>query len=133
MDHCLWSDSYLGQFDALRPPFGEGLLPPNMESVKGGGILKIAERPTGVAFGVVLMMVGRSSPHIWLLWWVMAPAFFFGMIGGLGIPHLKCSIFSYMHVQMTRKLAFLMYCVIRRVEMIDFGIRDFIGTFTRGN
>jgi len=51
----------------------------------------------------------------------MALAFFFGMIGGLGIPHLKCSILNYMHVQMTRKLAFLMYCVIRRVEMIDFG------------
>ena len=54
-------------------------------------------------------------------WWVMALAFFFGMIGGLGIPHLKCSILSYMHVQMTRKLAFLIYCVIRRVGIIDFG------------
>ena len=53
---------------------------------------------------MILMMVGRSSPHIWLLWWVMAPAFFFGMIGGLGIPHLKCSVFSYMRGQMTRKL-----------------------------
>jgi len=54
-------------------------------------------------------------------WWVMALAFFFDMIGGLGIPHLKCSILSYMHVQMTRKLAFLIYCVIRRVGIIDFG------------
>ena len=96
-------------------------MPLNMERVKRGGILKIAERPTGVAFGVVLMMVGRSSPHIWLLWWVMAPAFFFGMIGGLGIPHLKCSILSYMHVQMTRKLAFLICWVIRRMGVIDFG------------
>ena len=97
-------------------------MPPNMERVKGGGILKFAEGPTGVVFGVVLMTVGRSSPNIWPSWWVMALAFFFGMIGGLGIPHLKCSILNYMCVQMTRKLAFLMYCVIRRVGIIDFGI-----------
>ena len=54
-----------------------------MERVKGGGILKNVEGPTGVVFGVVLMMVGKGSPNIWFLWWVMAPAFF-GMIGGLG-------------------------------------------------
>jgi len=47
-----------------------GLLPANMERVKGGGILKFAERPTGVVFGVVLMTVGRSSPNIWPSWWV---------------------------------------------------------------
>ena len=55
-----------------------------MERVKGGGILKNVEGPTGVVFGVVLMMVGKGSPNIWFLWWVMAPAFFLGMIGGLG-------------------------------------------------
>ena len=43
-------------------------------------------------------------------------------IGGLGITHLKCSILSCMHVQMTRKFAFLMFYTIRRVEMIEFGI-----------
>ena len=86
-----------------------------------------------MVFGVVLMMVGRGSPNIWLLWWVMAPAFFFGMIGGLGIPHLKCSILSYMHVQMTRKPAFLICWVIRRMGVIDFGTWDFIGIFMRGN
>ena len=52
----------------------------------------------------------------------MALVFFFGMIGGLGILHLKCSTLSYMCVQMTRKLAFLMYCVSKRVEMIVIGI-----------
>ena len=61
----------------------------------------------------------------------MALAFFFGMIGGLGIPHLKCFNLIYMRVQMTRKLAFLMYCVIWRVKMIDFGTWDFIGIFMR--
>ena len=37
----------------------------------------------------------------------------------IGDASLK--ILNYLHVQMTRKLAFLMHCVIRRVEMIDFG------------
>ena len=41
---------------------------------------------------------------------------------GLGIPHLECSILSYMHVQTTRKLAIFMYYIIRRVKMIEFGI-----------
>ena len=36
-----------------------------MERVKGGGILKSVEVPTGVVFGVVLMTVGRGSPNIW--------------------------------------------------------------------
>ena len=93
-----------------------------MERAKVGGILKFVDRPTGVVFGMVLMTVGRGSPNIWPLWWVMALVFFFGMIGGLGIPHLKCSILSYMRVQMIRKLAFLKYYVIRRVGIIDFGI-----------
>ena len=96
-------------------------MPLNMERVKRGGILKNAEGPTSVVFGVVLMTVGRGSPNIWLLWWVMVPAFFFGMIGGLGIPHLKCSILSYMRVQMTMKHAFLICWVIRRMRVIDFG------------
>ena len=34
-----------------------------MERVKGGGILKFAEGPMGVVFGVVLMTVGRGSPN----------------------------------------------------------------------
>ena len=55
-----------------------------MERVKGGGILKYAEGPTGVVFGVVLMTFGRDSPNIWPEEWVMALVFFFGMIGGLG-------------------------------------------------
>ena len=38
------------------------LLPPNMERVKGVGILKYVEGPMGAVFGVVLMMVGRASP-----------------------------------------------------------------------
>jgi len=40
-------------------------LPPNMERVKGGGILKFVDRPTGVVFGVALMTVGRGSLNIW--------------------------------------------------------------------
>ena len=108
-------------------------MPPNMERAKGGGILKNAEGPTGVVFGVVLMTVGKGSPNIWLLWWVMVPAFFFGMIGELGIPHLKCSILGHMHVHMTRKLAFLNCWVIRRMGVIDSGTWDFIGIFMRGN
>ena len=87
---------------------------------QGGGILKSAEGPTGAVFGMVLMKVGRDSPRP--QWWVMALVFFFGMIGELGISHLKCSILSYMRVQTTRKLAFLMYYIIRRVEMIEFRI-----------
>ena len=43
----------------------------------------------------------------------------FGHDRWIGDTSLK--ILSYLHVQMTRKFAFLMYCVIRRVEMIDFG------------
>ena len=42
---------------------------------------------------------------------------------------LKCFILNCMCVQMTRKLAFLMFYAIRRMEMIEFGILDFIGTF----
>ena len=60
-----------------------------MERVKGGGLLKNVEGPIGVAFGVVLISVGRDSPNTWLLRWEMVLAFVFGMIGGLGIPHLK--------------------------------------------
>ena len=74
-----------------------------MERVKGGGILKYAEGPMGVVCDVVLMTVGRGSPNIWLLCWGVVPALFFGMIGGLGTPHLKCSILSYMRALMTRK------------------------------
>ena len=96
-------------------------MPQNMERVKGGGILNNAKGPTGVVFGVVLMTIGRGSPNIWLLWWVMAPAFFFGMIGGSGIPHLKFFILNYMRAQMTRKSAFLIFWVIRRMGVIDFG------------
>ena len=48
-----------------EPISGGGLLPLNMERVKGGGILKYAEGPTGVVFGVVLMTFGRDSPNIW--------------------------------------------------------------------
>ena len=91
-----------------------------MERVKGGGLLKNVEGPIGVAFGVVLMMVVRGSPNTWLLWWVMVPAFFFGMIDGLGIPHLKCSILSYIHVSVTRKPAFLICWIIRRMGVVDF-------------
>ena len=93
-------------------------MPPNMERVKGSGILKYAEGPMGVVFDVVLMMVGRGSPNIWLLWWGVAPALFFGMIGGLGKPHLKCSILSYMRALMTRKPTFLICWVIRRMGVI---------------
>ena len=89
-----------------------------MERVKGGGILKNVEGPTGVVFDVVLMTVGRGSPNIWLLWWGMAPALFFGMIGGLGTPLLKCSILSYMRALMTRKPTFLICWVIRRMGVI---------------
>ena len=53
-----------------------------MTRAKGGGLLKIVEGHTGVAFGMVLMSVERGSPNTWLLWWVMVPAFVFGMIGG---------------------------------------------------
>ena len=35
---------------------------------------------------------------------------------------LKYSILNCMCVQMTRKLAFLMFYAIKRVEMIEFGI-----------
>ena len=63
-----------------------------MERIKGGGLLKFVEGPTSVVFGVVLMTVRRGSPNIWPWWWMMALAFFFGMIGGLGMPHLKYSI-----------------------------------------
>ena len=48
-----------------EPIFGGGLLPLNMERVKGGGILKYAKWPTGVVFGIVLMTFGRDSPNIW--------------------------------------------------------------------
>ena len=43
--------------------FGGGLLPSNMARIKGGGILKFVEGHTGVAFGMVLMSVGRGSPN----------------------------------------------------------------------
>ena len=46
--------------------------------------------------GVVFMMVGRVSPNMWPYWWVMALVFFFGMISGLEITHLKGSILSCM-------------------------------------
>ena len=46
-----------------EPVFGGGLLAPNMVRVKGGRLLKIVERHTGVAFGVVLLSVGRGSPN----------------------------------------------------------------------
>ena len=84
--------------------------------------MKFVQGPMCVVYGVVLTMDGRASPNMWPWWWVMALLFFFGMIGGLGITHLKCSILSCMHVQMTRKFAFLMFYTIRRVEMIEFGI-----------
>ena len=42
----------------------------------------------------------------------MALIFFFGMTGGLWITRLKCSILNYMPIQVTRKLAFLMFCAI---------------------
>ena len=48
-----------------KKPSGGGLLPLNMERVKGGGILKYVEAPTGVVLGVVLMTIGRDSPNIW--------------------------------------------------------------------
>ena len=64
-------------------------MPPNMERVKRGGILKNAEGPTSVVFGVVLMTVGRGSPNIWLLWWVMVPAFFFWHDRWVGDTSLK--------------------------------------------
>ena len=48
-----------------KKPSSGGLLPLNMERVKGGGILKSAEGPTGAVFGVVLMKVERDSPNIW--------------------------------------------------------------------
>ena len=68
----------------------------NMERVKGGGLLKYVEGPTDVVCGVVFMMVGRVSPNMWPYWWVMALVFFFGMISGLEITHLKGSILSCM-------------------------------------
>ena len=46
-----------------EPIFGGGLSPLNMERVKGGGILKYVEGPTGVVYGVVFMMNGRVSPN----------------------------------------------------------------------
>ena len=36
-----------------------------MERVKGGGILKSAEGPMVVVYGVVLMKDGRAFPNIW--------------------------------------------------------------------
>ena len=92
-----------------------------MVRAKGGGLLKNVEGLTGVAFGVVLMSVGRGSPNTWLLCWVIVPAYVFGIIGGLGIPHLKCSILSYMCVLMTRKPVFLTCWIIRRIGVVDFG------------
>ena len=96
-------------------------MPPNMERVKGGGLLKNVEGPMGVAFGMVLMLVGRGSPNTWLLWWVIVPAFVFGMMGVLGIPHLKFSILNYMLVPVTRKPVFLICWIIRRMGVVDFG------------
>ena len=40
----------------------------------------------------------------------MALVFFFGMISGLEITHLKCSILSCMRVQMTRNCIFDVLC-----------------------
>ena len=108
----------------IATKYGEGQVgwtTKECRTAKGGGLLKNVEGPTGVAFGMVLMTVGRGSPNTWLLWWVMVPAFFFGMIGGLGIPHLKCSILSYMRVPVRRKPAFLICWIIRRMGVVDFG------------
>ena len=74
-----------------------------------------------MAFGVVLMSVGRGSPNTWLLWWVMVPEYVFGIISGLGIPHLKCSILNCMRVPVTRKPVFLTCWIIRRIRVVDFG------------
>ena len=101
--------------------FGGGLLPPNMVRAKGGGLLKIVEGLTGVAFGVVLISVGRDSLNTWLLRWEMVLAFIFG-IGGLGISLLKCSILSYMHVLETRKPVFLTCWIIMRMGEVDVGM-----------
>ena len=97
-------------------------MPPNMAMAKGGGLLKIVEGLTGVAFGVVLISVGRDSPNTWLLRWEMVLAFIFGMIGGLGISLLKCSILSYMHVLETRKPIFLTCWIITRMGEVDVGM-----------
>ena len=97
-------------------------MPPNMARAKGGGLLKIVEGHRGVAFGVVLMSVGSGSPNTWLLWWVMVPAFVFGMIGGLGISLLKYSILSYIRVLVTRKPVFLTCWIIKRMGVVDVGM-----------
>ena len=97
-------------------------MPPNMARAKGGGLLKIVEGLTGVAFGVVLISVGKGSPNTWLSWWVMVLAFVFGMIGGLGISLLKCSILSYMRVLETRNHVFLTFWIIMRMGEVDVGM-----------
>ena len=97
-------------------------MPPNMARAKGGGLLKIVEGLTGVAFGMVLISVGRDSPNTWLLRWEMVLTFVFGMIGGVGISLLKCSILSYMHVLETRKPVFLTCWIIMRMGEVDVGM-----------
>ena len=75
-----------------------------------------------MAFGVVLILVGRGSPNIWLLWWAMVLAFVFGMIGGVGISVLKCSILSYMRVLEIRKPVFPTCWIIMRMGEVDVGM-----------
>ena len=75
-----------------------------------------------MAFGVVLISVGRDSPNTWLLRWEMVLTFVFGMIGGVGISLLKCSILSYMHVLETRKPVFLTCWIIMRRGEVDVGM-----------
>ena len=75
-----------------------------------------------MAFGVVLISVGRDFLNTWLLRWEMVLAFVFGMIGGLRISLLKCSILSYMHVLETRKPVFLTCWIIMRMGEVDVGM-----------
>ena len=54
--------------------------------------------------GLVFMMDGRVFSNMWPYSWVMALVFFFGMINGLEITHLKCSILSCMCCEILKYL-----------------------------
>jgi len=76
---------------------------------KGVGALELVLGLMAVGYGGVLVKGGTFSLSISLLWWGMVPAFFFGMISGLGMFLLKLFILSYFCAQLIRRLVFLRY------------------------
>ena len=106
--------------DKKVPIFGRGLLPLSMERVKGGGILKSTKEPMGVvwrginegweSFSKHLALVLGDGSHIlfWHYRWV-------------GDNPLKM-LYPQLYACSNDKVACIYdCCVIRRVEMIEFG------------